>query len=59
MIDYNASLDLMAGLVKQFRAHRAAYHVPDYKEAHARQDLIDPLFGALGWDVHNAQHAAP
>ncbi len=32
---------------------------PHYKEAHARQDLIDPLFIALGWDAHNESHAAP
>jgi hypothetical protein len=59
MTDYNASLDQIAVLVKQFRTNLAAYHAPGYKEAHARQDLIDPLFIALGWDVHNAQHAAP
>ncbi len=35
------------------------YRAPDYKEAHARQDFIDPMFIALGWDVHNVQHAAP
>jgi hypothetical protein len=59
MTDYATSLDLVAGLVQQFRTNRAAYHAPEYKEAHARQDLIDPLFIALGWDVHNAEHAAP
>ncbi len=59
MTDYNTSLDLVAKLVKQFHTNRAAYHAPNYKEAHARQDLIDPLFIALGWDVHNEERAAP
>jgi SAM-dependent methyltransferase len=59
MTDYNSSLDLIARLVKQFHTNRAAYHAPEYKEADARQELIDPLFVALGWDVHNEQHNAP
>ena len=59
MTDYNTSLDLVARLVKQFYTNRAAYHAPEYKEADARQELIDPLFVALGWDVHNEQHNAP
>ncbi len=59
MTDYNASLDQVAGLVKQFHTNLAAYHSTDYKEAHARQDLIDPLFIALGWDVRNENHTAP
>jgi hypothetical protein len=29
-----------------------AYRAPAYKEAHARQEFIDPFFVALGWDVH-------
>jgi type I restriction-modification system DNA methylase subunit len=59
MTDYNTSLDLIAKLVKQFHTNLAAYRAPAYKEAHARQDLIDPLFIALGWDVHNEERAAP
>jgi hypothetical protein len=59
MTDYDSSLDLVARLVKQFRTNLAAYHAPDYKEALARQDLIDPLFIALGWDVRNENHVAP
>ncbi len=42
-----------------FAANRLAYQASAYKEAHARQEFIDPLFAALGWDVANAQHAAP
>ncbi len=59
MTDYNTSLDMIAQKVKQFRTNRAAYRAPEYKEADARQELIDPLFVALGWDVHNDLHVAP
>jgi hypothetical protein len=58
-ITFQESLDQIAALVKQFNINRAAYRAPAYKEAHARQELIDPLFTALGWDVHNTQRAAP
>jgi len=59
MTDLASSLDLIARLVQQFHTNRAAYHAPEYKEAHARQELIAPLFIALGWDVHNEKRAAP
>ena len=49
----------VARLVKQFRTNLNHYRAPNYKEAQARQDLIDPLFEALGWDVHNRQGVAP
>ena len=51
--------DEVAVLVQQYRTNLNAYRAPGYKEAHARQDLIDPLWMALGWDVHNLAHAAP
>ncbi len=51
--------DQVARLVKQFATNRDAYYAPDYKEAHVRQELLNPFFLALGWDVHNRQHAAP
>jgi hypothetical protein len=53
------SKDAVAQLVKLFAANREQYRAPAYKEAHARQDFIDPLFVALGWDVRNEQRAAP
>ena len=58
-ITFQQSLDEIAQLVKQFNTNRAAYLAPGFKEAQARQALIDPLFIALGWDVHNSEHAAP
>jgi len=59
VVTFDQARDEIAKLVKQFRTNRAAYLAPDDKEAHARQDLIDPLFIALGWDVRNENRAAP
>ena len=58
-ITFEASQDEVASLVRHFKTNLASYRGPGYKEAQARQEFIDPLFAALGWDVHNAQHAAP
>ncbi|MBN1888619.1 MAG: N-6 DNA methylase, partial [Thermoflexales bacterium] len=56
---FDQAKDEIAKLVRHFHTNARLYHAPDYKEAHARQEFIDPLFIALGWDVHNAQRAAP
>ncbi len=56
---FDQSKNEVARLVKHFLANRAAYLSPSYKEAHARQEFIDPLFSALNWDVQNRQLAAP
>ena len=57
--NFQQSQDEIAKYVKRFLSNRAAYHASAYKEAHVRQEFIDPMFAALGWDVHNAQGAAP
>ena len=57
--NFQQGKDLIAQKVKQFAANRAVYLAPAYKEAHARQELIDPFFEALGWDVRNTERAAP
>jgi type I restriction-modification system DNA methylase subunit len=46
-------------LVRDFAMNRAAFLASGVKEAHVRQNLIDPLFEALGWDVPNRQQVAP
>ena len=58
-LTFTESLDQIAGLVKHFNTNRSAYLAPTVKEAHIRQSLIDPLFIALGWDVHNTRKVAP
>jgi len=57
--NFQPAKDQIAQKVRQFAANRAAYLAPAYKEAHARQELIDPFFEALGWDVRNTERAAP
>lgn len=39
--------------IETFRRNLDSYVKPDYKEAQVRQEFIDPLFSALGWDVAN------
>jgi type I restriction-modification system DNA methylase subunit len=56
---FDQSKDEIARLVKHFETNKNSYLAPGYKEAHARQEFIDPLFIALNWDVHNQQQAAP
>ena len=42
-------------LVERFERNLDVYKRPDYKEARVRVEFVDPLFEALGWDVHNVQ----
>ncbi|MFA6135553.1 MAG: Eco57I restriction-modification methylase domain-containing protein [Phycisphaerae bacterium] len=51
--------DEVAALCEYFAKNQAAFCAPGRKEAHVRQDLIDPFFRALGWDVGNAARVAP
>ncbi|MDR0900181.1 MAG: type I restriction enzyme HsdR N-terminal domain-containing protein, partial [Methanobrevibacter sp.] len=40
-------------LVKKFEDNIERYKNPKYNETTVRQEFIDPLFIALGWDVNN------
>ncbi|HEX5103828.1 MAG TPA: hypothetical protein VFV87_08465, partial [Pirellulaceae bacterium] len=40
-------------LLQRFADNYDEYQDPAYKEAHLRQEFIDPLFAALGWDMDN------
>lgn len=40
-------------LMDQFERNREAYLGQGYNETQVRVELIDPLFMALGWDMHN------
>lgn len=42
-------------LVDRFERNLDAYRSGRYKEAEVRVEFIDPLFVALGWDVHNTK----
>src|SRR4051812_14004120 len=45
-------------LVDRFHRDLPAYKSGSYNETPARQEFIDPLFAALGWDIGNRQGAA-
>jgi len=40
-------------LIARFDEHRDAYTSPEYNETQVRCEFIDPMFEALGWDIHN------
>lgn len=42
-------------LIERFAQHEDTYTSGRYNEAQARQEFIDPLFAALGWDMGNLQ----
>ena len=42
-------------LVERFERNREAYLAGRYNEAQLRQEYINPMFAALGWDVNNTQ----
>ena len=47
-----ATKEILA-LVERFKEQREAYLNPHYNEAQLRQEFLNPLFEALGWDIHN------
>jgi len=46
---------LILELVERFDSHREAYRSGQYNETQLRREFLDPLFGALDWDVNNAR----
>ncbi len=51
----NATRQTVERLVNQYRHNADQYASDSYKEAQLRQEFIDPLFEALGWDMANKQ----
>lgn len=47
--------DEIRQLVERFDQHRDAYLSGQHNETQLRREFLDPLFEALGWDVHNRQ----
>ncbi len=58
-LTFSQSQDEIARLVKDFHRNRDTYLSSTYIERAARNEFIDPLFIALGWDVRNEQRAVP
>jgi hypothetical protein len=56
---FDQGRDEIATLCEYFAKSRDKFRAIDFKEAQVRQALIDPLFEALGWDVHNRLQHAP
>src|SRR5205814_3352297 len=44
---------LIADLVERFEQQSEAYKSGQYNEAQLRQEFVDPMFKALGWDMEN------
>src|SRR5437879_13893153 len=44
---------IIADLVERFNQQGDAYTSGQYNEAQLRQEFIDPMFKALGWDMEN------
>ncbi|MGD9781139.1 MAG: hypothetical protein AB7V14_03200 [Kiritimatiellia bacterium] len=49
----------LARLVAQFEKNFKQYQSAAYDEAGVRQEFLDPLFRALGWDVENKRGLIP
>lgn len=49
----------LARLVARFEKDFKLYQSPAYSEASVRQDFLDPLFAALGWDIGNRRGHIP
>jgi type I restriction-modification system DNA methylase subunit len=47
--------DIVKELVERFDRNIEAYRAPTYNEAQTRQEFINPMFKALGWDMENEQ----
>jgi hypothetical protein len=47
------SLKQISNLIERFQCNIEAYHSPVYNKNQLRREFVDPLFGALSWDVTN------
>jgi len=56
---FDQGKDEVAKLCRFFETNELEFRAPGVKEAHIRQQLIDPFFISLGWDVRNAAMIAP
>ncbi len=47
--------DIIRRLVERFEQNHEAYRSGKYNETQLRQEFLNPLFEALGWDIYNRQ----
>lgn len=55
MISKEEAYKKIASLIERFDEQKDFYKRSDYNETLTRQDFINPLFKALGWDIDNEQ----
>ena len=51
--------EIMAELVAKFNNNKEFYTSNLFKEEEAKIEFINPMFEALGWDIHNKQCRGP
>jgi len=56
---FDQGKDEVAKICRFFATNLHGFRAAGVKEAHIRQQLIDPLFVSLGWDVRNEAMIAP
>lgn len=57
--DIETSFHSVSKLVSEFSVNEHYYLSPKYQESEARQDFIDKLWDALGWDVYHQKTINP
>lgn len=57
--EFEKSKEMIAELVAKFDNNKEFYTSNSFKEEEAKIEFINPMFEALGWDVHNKQKLGP
>ncbi|WP_407454355.1 Eco57I restriction-modification methylase domain-containing protein [Methanobrevibacter sp.] len=55
----DAGREIIADLVAKFNNNKGFYTSNLFKEEEAKVEFINPMFEALGWDIHNKQGLGP
>jgi hypothetical protein len=58
-MDRDEAQQRIAELVENFRRQQSHYESENYNETQCREDFINPLFTALGWDIENKESLSP
>ncbi|MEK6598865.1 MAG: N-6 DNA methylase, partial [Deltaproteobacteria bacterium] len=59
MSDINTFKEKLLSLISKFDKDKHHYLSKSYLEAQVRQDFINPMFEALGWDIENKKSLSP
>lgn len=57
--EFEKSKEKIQELVTKFKNNEEFYTSNSFKEEEAKVEFINPMFEALGWDVHNKQNLGP